>query len=123
LLTRAWICRRARIALRLQRRFAHLGPLEFPGQAQLLARPRYDPKTASVYLTDIAVGDVTLAGVPENVIGLVKQHGPILANVALADQPIYRVADAGMLGELAKRGLTDMRVVDGKLRLTFRVLS
>jgi hypothetical protein len=102
---------------------ASLGPLSFPGHARLAARPRYDPATASVYLSDIKIPDVTLAGVPDNVIELVKQHGPLLANVALAEQPIYRISDAGTLGEIAKRGLTDIRVADGKLRLTFRVLN
>jgi hypothetical protein len=102
---------------------ASLGPLEFPGKARLSARPRYDAKAASVYLADIAIPEVSLAGVPDNVIALVKQHGPLLANVALAEQPIYRISDAGTLGEIAKRGLTDIRVVDGKLRLTFRVLN
>jgi hypothetical protein len=102
---------------------ASLGPIEFPGKARLTARPRYDSASASVYLADVAIPEISMAGVPENVTSLVQQHGPLIANTALAQTPVYQIADAGLVGKIAKRTLTDMRVVNGQLELSFRALS
>ena len=102
---------------------ASLGPIELPGKVAFSARLRYDAPSASVFLADIAIPDAQLEGVPKEAIDLVRQHGPLIASAALSQTPIFKLSDAGAVGDLARRGLTNIGVVDGKVRLTFRLLS
>jgi hypothetical protein len=102
---------------------ASLGPLEFPGKIAFSARLKYDAASASVFLADIDIPEAELAGVPKETIDLVRQHGPLIASAALSQTPIFKLSDAGKIGDIAKRGLTGINVVDGKVRLTFRLLQ
>jgi Protein of unknown function (DUF1439) len=102
---------------------ASLGPIELPGKVTFSARLKYDAASASVFLADIAIPDAELAGVPKEMTDLVRQHGPVIASAALSQTPIFKLSDAGKIGDIAKRGLTGIDVVDGKVRLTFRLLQ
>ncbi len=108
-----------RVTLATQLR-ASLGPIELPGKVAFDARLRYDAQTAAVYLADIRIPEAELSGVPPEIVGLVKQHGPLVASTALLEKPVYRLRDAGTLGAVAERGLKSMAVTNGKLRLTFQ---
>jgi hypothetical protein len=102
---------------------ASLGPIELPGKVTFTARLKYDTANASVFLADIDIPEAELTGVPKETTDLVRQHGPLIATAALSKTPIFKLSDAGKIGDIAKRGLTDIKVVDGKVRLTFRVLQ
>ncbi len=99
------------------------GAIELPGKVTFSSRLNYDAASASVFLADIAIPDAELAGVPKETTDIVRQYGPLIASAALSQTPIFKLSDAGAVGDLAKRGLTHISVIDGKLRLTFRLLQ
>ncbi len=87
------------------------------GTAVITAKPRYQPSTGEIFLDDTKIADLQLRGVSANVTQVATQYGSVLAQVALQRTPIYSFEN-GQAEKLAKMGLVDVRVVDGKLRVT-----
>lgn len=88
------------------------------GTAVVSAKPRYQSSTGEVFLDDSQIQDLTLQGVPPNVTALVTQYGSALIQPALQRTPIYSFKNA-QADKLAKMGIANVQVVNGKLRVTF----
>jgi Protein of unknown function (DUF1439) len=87
------------------------------GTAVITAKPRYQPATGEIFLDDTKIADLQLRGVSANVTQIATQYGSVLAQLALQRTPIYSFKN-GQTEKLAKMGIADVRVVDGKLRVT-----
>ncbi len=87
------------------------------GTAVITAKPRYQPTTGEIFLDDTKIADLQLRGVSANVTQVATQYGSVLAQLALQRTPIYSFKN-GQAEKLAKMGIADVRVVDGKLRVT-----
>lgn len=87
------------------------------GTAVLTAKPRYQASTGEIFLDDTRIEDLQLRGVSGNVTAVATQYGSVLAQAALQRTPIYSFKNA-QAEKLAKMGIADVKVVDGKLRVT-----
>ena len=87
------------------------------GTAVITAKPRYQSTTGEIFLDDTKIADLQLRGVSANVTQVATQYGSVLAQLALQRTPIYSFK-SGQAEKLAKMGIADVRVVDGKLRVT-----
>jgi hypothetical protein len=87
------------------------------GTAIISAQPRYQSTTGEIFLDDAMVQDLQLRGVSTNVTKTATQYGSTLAQLALQRSPIYSFKNASA-EKIAKMGITDVKVVEGKLRIT-----
>jgi Protein of unknown function (DUF1439) len=88
------------------------------GSAVVSAKPRYQPSTGEVFLDDSRFQDLQLRGVPPNMTSAIMQYGSALAQQTLQRIPIYSFKNA-QAEKIAKMGIADVKVVDGKLRVVF----
>lgn len=88
------------------------------GTSIVSSKPRYQTSTGEIYLDDTKIQDLKLQGVSSNVTNSIMQYGSILAQAALQRTPIYSFK-SGQAEKIAKMGIADVRVVDGKLRVIF----
>jgi hypothetical protein len=88
------------------------------GTAVVSAKPRYQPASGEIYLDDTQIQNLALQGVSSKVTNAVMQYGSVLAQTALQRTPIYGFK-SGQAEKLAKMGIADVKVVDGKLRVSF----
>ena len=88
------------------------------GTSIISSKPRYQTSTGEIYLDDTKIQDLKLQGVSNNVTNSIMQYGSILAQAALQRTPIYSFK-SGQAEKIAKMGIADVRVVDGKLRVIF----
>ena len=88
------------------------------GTAVVSAKPRYQAATGDIFLADSRIENLQLGGVPPNVAGLITQYGSVLAQQSLERTPIYSFK-SGQAENIAKMGIADIKVVGGKLRITF----
>jgi hypothetical protein len=96
-----------------------LGPRERAGRIALAARPRYVPGEGQLFLDDLEITSFEFAQLPEEVADWVRAAGTLAARRALQAHPVYTLDDSTAKGALAKRTVSDVRVVGGKLRVTF----
>ncbi len=87
------------------------------GTAVVSAKPRYQASTGEIFLDDSQIQDLKLQGVPANVTGLITQYGSALAKQSLERTAIYNFKNA-QSGKLASMSIADVKVVDGKLRVS-----
>ena len=95
------------------------GGHEFPGRAGLSGRLRYVRESGAFHVDDLTVTDFQLHRVPERYAALVRQHGPQAVQSALRDRPLYVIDTGTWQGALARALVRDVRVVDGRLRVSF----
>jgi hypothetical protein len=88
------------------------------GTTVVTAKPRYQTATGEVFLDDTQIKDVQLVGMSANVTRVIVQYGSLLAQQALQTTPIYSFKGASA-EKIAKMGIADVKVVDGKLRVIF----
>jgi hypothetical protein len=88
------------------------------GTTVVTAKPRYQPTTGEVFLDDTQIKDIQLSGMSANVTRVIVQYGSLLAQQALQTTPIYGFKGASA-ERIAKMGIADVKVVDGKLRVIF----
>ena len=88
------------------------------GTSVVSSKPRYQTSTGEIYLDDTKIQDLKLQGLSSNVTNSIMQYGSILAQAALQRTPIYSFK-SGQAEKIAKMGVADVRVVDGKLRVIF----
>lgn len=86
------------------------------GTTVVSAKPRYQATTGEIFLDDSQIQDLQLKGVSGNVTNAVKQYGSVIAQTALQRTPIYNFK-SGQAEKIAKMGIADVKVVDGKLRV------
>jgi Protein of unknown function (DUF1439) len=88
------------------------------GSAVVSAKPRYQASTGEVFLDDSRFQDMQLRGVPPNLTNAIMQYGSVLAQQTLQHTPIYSFKNA-QAEKIAKMGIADVKVVNGKLRVIF----
>jgi hypothetical protein len=96
-----------------------LGSREIPGHVSFSGRPRYVQYEGKFFIDDLQIKDLELTGFPEEYAEVVKVRGPTVAKLALQSHPIYTIDGSTAKGALAKLALRDVKVVNGKLRVTF----
>jgi hypothetical protein len=96
-----------------------LGTRERTGRIGLSGKPRYVQNDGQLFLDDLQITTLELAGFPQDYVELVKASGTTLARQALQSHPVYTLDASTAKGALAKRSVSDVKVVDGKLRVTF----
>lgn len=88
------------------------------GTSIVSSKPRYQTSTGEIYLDDTKIQDLKLQGVSSNVTNSIMQYGSILAQAALQRTPIYSFKSS-QAEKIAKMGIADVKVIDGKLRVIF----
>ena len=86
------------------------------GTAVVSAKPRYQASTGEIFLDDSRIENLTFKGVSPQIIDVITQYGSVLAKQSLERTPIYSFKSA-QAEKIAKMGVADVRVVDGKLRV------
>jgi hypothetical protein len=88
------------------------------GTSVISSKPRYQTSTGEIFLDDTKIQDLKLQGVGASVTNSIMQYGSVLAQAALQRTPIYSFK-SGQAEKIAKMGIADVKVVDGKLRVVF----
>lgn len=96
-----------------------LGTHERTGRVGFSGRPRYAPAEGQLFLDDIQITTLAFAGLPEEYATLVRLSGPALINARLQAHPVYTLDSSTTKGALAKLAVRDVKVVHGKLRISF----
>ena len=86
------------------------------GTAVVSAKPRYQPATGEIFLDDSRIENLVFKGVSPKVLDAITQYGSALAKQSLERTPIYSFKGA-QAEKIARMGIADVRVVDGKLRV------
>lgn len=95
----------------VQRRY--VGVLAFSG------RVRYVSQDGEFFLDDIEIERLELDGVPTQYTEVLRSRGPTILRGALANKPIYTLKNDTAQQRLARLAVRDVRVVGGKLRVSF----
>ena len=96
-----------------------LGTRERIGRVGLSARPRYVPAEGQLFLEDLQVTTLELSGLPAEYAEVVKLYAPQLAKDALQRHAVYTLDTSTAKGMLARLAVQDVKVVGGKLRVSF----
>lgn len=96
-----------------------LGWQQRNGRIGLSGRPRYVPQDGQLFLDDLQIDTFSLDGLPAAYAELVRLRGPDAARSALASHPLYTIDTGTAKGLLAKQTVKDVKVVNGKLRVSF----
>ncbi|HEY8879312.1 MAG TPA: DUF1439 domain-containing protein [Roseateles sp.] len=96
-----------------------LGTRERTGRLGLAGHPRYVPEQGELFLDDVQITTLELAGLPEDYAALLKQRAPGMVNAQLQSRPVYKIDTGTAKGALAKMTVRDVKVVNGKLRISF----
>lgn len=95
-----------------------LGTRERTGRVGFAGKPRYLPSEGQLFLDDLQINTLELSGLPEEYALILKAQGAAAARNALQSHPIYTLDGNTAKGALAKRAVRDVRVVNGKLRVS-----
>jgi Protein of unknown function (DUF1439) len=97
---------------------ATLGPKRYPGTLAFSGRVRYVAKDGDFFLDDLEIDRLDLEGVPAKYTDILRSNGPIALRAVLSTKPIYTLkADSAQM-RLARLAVADVRVVNGKLRVS-----
>jgi hypothetical protein len=96
-----------------------LGHRQMPGQVAFTSQLRYVRYQGDFYLDDVQIDNFSLAGFPPDLVQVVKVRGPDALRRALQGHPIYTLKGDTARSALAKLAVRDVRVVNGKVRVTF----
>lgn len=100
-----------------------LGTRERIGRVGLSGRPRYVPAEGQLFLDELQVTTLELSGLPAEYAEVVKLYAPQLAKDALQRHPVYTIDTSTAKGTLARLTVRDVKVVGGKLRVSFSEAS
>ncbi len=95
----------------VQRRY--VGGLAFSGKVFYVA------ESGEFFLDDVEIHRFDLEGVPTQYTEMLRSRGPSLLRGVLANKPIYTLKNDNAQQRLARLALRDVRVVGGKLRVSF----
>jgi len=95
----------------VQRRY--VGALSFSGKV------RYVAQEGEFFLDDIEIQRFELEGVPTQYTDMLRSRGPAVLRGVLATRPIYTLKADNAQQRLARLTVRDVRVVNGKLRVSF----
>ena len=96
-----------------------LGTRERIGRVGFSGRPRYVPAEGQLFLDDLQITTLELAGFPAEYAEIVKRSGPGMINSELQSRPVYTIDASTAKGALTKLSVRDVKVVNGKLRVSF----
>ena len=96
-----------------------LGHREMPGQVTFSGVLRYARYKGDFFLDEVEIDNFALTGVSPDLVQVVKQRGPDALRRALQNHPIYSLQGDSARAALARLAVRDVRVVDGKVRVTF----
>lgn len=96
-----------------------LGTRERTGRVGFSGRPRYVPAEGQLFLDDVQITTLEFAGLPQEYAAIVKLQGPGMINAQLQARPVYTIDASTAKGALAKMAVRDVKVVNGKLRVSF----
>ena len=96
-----------------------LGRRKMPGRVAFSGRVRYVRFQGDFFLDDVQVDDLQLTEFPPALAEVIRQRGPGAMRRALEGHPIYTIKGDTAREALAKLAVQDVRVVQGRLRVTF----
>ena len=96
-----------------------LGRREMPGKVAFSGVLRYVRYEGDFYLDEVQVDNFSLTGFPPEFVQVVQVRGPAVLRRALEGHPVYSLKGDNARAALAKLAVRDVKVVDGKLRVTF----
>ena len=97
-----------------------LGRRQVSGKVAFSGVLRYVRYDGDFFLDDVQVDDFELTGLPPEFVDVVKAKGPAAMRRALEGHPIYSIKDdKSVKTSLARLAVRDVRVVGGKVRVTF----
>jgi len=95
------------------------GTRDRTGRISLAGRPRYVQSQGQLFLDDAEITHFEMAGVPDEYADWIRTAATLAARNALQAQAVYTLDDGTAKGALAKRTIKNVRVAEGKLRVTF----
>ncbi|MCE4554731.1 DUF1439 domain-containing protein [Roseateles cellulosilyticus] len=96
-----------------------LGSQQRTGHLGLAGRPRYAPDAGQLFIDELEITTLSLPGFPAELAELVKARGVAAAREALQSRPVYTLDTTTAKGALAKQTVRDVKVVGGRLRVSF----
>ncbi len=96
-----------------------LGRREMPGKVAFSGVLRYVRYEGDFYLDDVQIDNFALTGMSPEFVQVVQVRGPAALRRALEGHPIYTLKGDTTRSALAKLAVRDVRVVGGKVRVTF----
>jgi hypothetical protein len=96
-----------------------LGRREMPGKVAFSGVLRYVRYQGDFFLDDVQVDNFSLTGFPPDLVQVVKVRGPAALRRTLEGHPIYTLRGDTARSALATLAVRDVRVVGGKVRVTF----
>jgi len=95
-----------------------LGRREMPGKVAFSGVLRYVRYDGDFFLDDVRVDNFALSGFPPEFVQVVQVRGPDALRRALQGHPLYTLKGSPRAA-LARLAVRDVRVVGGKVRVTF----
>lgn len=96
-----------------------LGHRQIPGKVAFSGTLRYVRYQGDFYFDDVQVDDFSLEGLPPEYVEVVKARGPGAVRRALEGHPVYTLRGDNAREALARLAVRDVRVVNGKVRVSF----
>lgn len=97
---------------------ATLGTRRYPGTLAFSGKVRYVAQDGEFFLDDIEIHRLDLEGVPPKYTDILRSTGPAVLRSVLATKPIYTLKGDSTQMRLARLAVADVRVVNGKLRVS-----
>ncbi len=96
-----------------------LGQRRYPGTLAFSGKIRYVAQAGELFLDDIEIERFELAGIPMHYTEILRSRGPGVLRSVLATRPIYTLNADTLQERLARLAVRDVRVINGKLRVSF----
>ena len=96
-----------------------LGHREMPGKVAFSGVLRYVRYQGDFFLDEVQVDNFSLTGFPPEFVQVVQVRGPAVLRRALEGHPVYSLKSDSARAALARLAVRDVKVVNGKLRVTF----
>lgn len=98
---------------------ATVGQRRYPGVLAFSGKVRYLAQDGNFFLDDIEIDRLDLTGVPTQYTEILRSRGPSVLRGVLASKPIYTLKADTTQQQLIRLAVRDVRVVNGKLRVSF----
>lgn len=95
------------------------GTSQRSGRIGFSGRPRYVPAEGQLFLDDLQITTLAFDGLPAEYAEIVKWRGPQLIKSQLQSHPVYTIDTRTAKGTLARLMVQDVKVVNGRLRISF----
>lgn len=97
---------------------ATVGQRRYPGTLAFSGKVRYVAQDGDFFLDDIEIDRFDLTGVPAHYTEILRSRGPALLRGVLSTRPIYTLKGDSTKERLVLLAVRDVRVVNGKLRVS-----